>query len=169
MLKDILTRRIQAIETEISCYKTYSKNDEEALAKLYESKAKNEELLAMANNYQEYTPTYTYETPTYESPADYNYYAPTPEETAPQTPTLTCDDYHSQYYADYSSQKSSITREYNSSISNASMQCASRGQSGCPAVTSLERERDREIAHLKNSYKDSMQSVGCDPSSYVDF
>jgi hypothetical protein len=94
-------------------------------------------------------------------PQDNSYYTPPKNVATPEATTKNCDDYHSQYYAEYITKKNETISYYNSAISSARNSCSSFG--GCPAASNLERQRDVELARIKSNYNSNMQSVGCEP------
>lgn len=104
---------------------------------------------------------YQYTQPTPQTPSNNNYYVP--DTTNYDTPEMTCDDYHAQYYQIFESSKRELTNEYNQLIDNASNQCVERHQDGCPQATRLRQQLDVEITRLKTTYKSNMQTAGCEP------
>lgn len=154
-----LTKIAQWYEAQANCYENAEGDYSDKISELRTKKAEVEATLnsiAGANNYS--VP---------EDPPSNNYYVPTPTEDIPTTPEISCDDYHAQYYADYSSEVASINSYYNSAITNAHNSCGSFG--GCPAASNLERDKNYALRQARLTYKSNMQAVGCDPSLYVDF
>lgn len=145
--------------TTLACYEA-TENDSYA-STIAEIKQKisevNSVLASLGSTYQ---PQTTYETPSVTYTPSY------------QT-TKSCDDYHSEYYSTYKQGVASANREYNNAVYEASLQCAANGTGfgGCNNIAERKARQtlNQQIATYKSNYRSSMNSVGCNPATYVDF
>lgn len=163
-------------DMQISCYKRYGgsdMNDRITDLEIEKRKANGESTTSTdePTNQSEPTPNVpTGDTGGYSAPSQSSQYQPTeqptytpsaPEPAPAPAPAPSCDDYRNKYYSEYQAKVAQTQTSYNSQISSASMQCSGHG--GCPAVTSLKRQLESELAALESEYNSNMTSVGCTP------
>ena len=79
------------------------------------------------------------------------------QESAATTLKAECDTIGRNYSTEYHDKE----REKNSAISDASMQCASRGQSNCPESDRIQKQYTQTLNQIKANYESQLAAKGC--------
>lgn len=161
---ELLSRTNDGYTAQIACYNNYGDSEYSGKkAELEQKIADNNNRIAVGQSYLnsgQYNPSYWEQN--VEPITSQDYGAPTPQET-PSTPSMSCDDYRNRYYTKYQNEVTQAQSKYHQAIEDASLQCASRGQSSCPQSSSLGNQLELELAQLRADYESNMASVGCNP------
>lgn len=92
----------------------------------------------------------------------------TPNVDPTPTHTPTCEDYDSQYYAEYSNEIIEINTRYTNELQNYAENC--KNSSGCSPQdrNKIESKWKSAVGALRDSYKAKMRNVGCNSSQYIE-